>query len=76
MGSTIRRSNPGKGEIFRTRSDRLWGPRSILYNLYQVLPEGYTGRGVALTTIPRLEPQLNKEESYNSTPALGLHGQF
>ena len=25
-------SNPGGGEIFRTRPDRPWGPPSFLYN--------------------------------------------
>ena len=30
---------PG-GEIFRTCSDRPWGPTSLLYNEYRVFPEG------------------------------------
>jgi hypothetical protein len=34
----VRGSNPGGGEIFRTRPDRPWGPPSLLYNGYQVLP--------------------------------------
>ena len=29
-------SNPGGGEIFRTRPDRSWGPSSLLYNGYRV----------------------------------------
>jgi hypothetical protein len=33
-------SNPGGGEIFRTFPDRPWGPPSLLYNGYQVLPGG------------------------------------
>ena len=28
------------GEIFRTRSDRPWGPPSLLYNRYRVFPGG------------------------------------
>ena len=32
-GWTVRGSNPGKDEIFRTR---LWGPPSLLYNGYRV----------------------------------------
>jgi len=28
------------GEIFRTRPDRLWGPHSLLYNGYRVIPGG------------------------------------
>jgi len=33
-------SNPGGGEIFRTRPDRPWGPPSHLYNGNQVFPGG------------------------------------
>jgi hypothetical protein len=33
---TVRGSNPGGGEIFRTRPDRPWGPPSLLYNGYRV----------------------------------------
>ena len=29
-GWTVRGSNPGGGEIFRTRPDRPWGPPSLL----------------------------------------------
>ena len=39
-GWTVRRSNPGGGEIFRTRPDRPWGPSSLLYNGYRVFPRG------------------------------------
>jgi hypothetical protein len=28
-------SNPGEGEILRTRPDRPWGPPNILYNGYR-----------------------------------------
>ena len=33
-------SNPGDGEIFRTCSDRPWGPPSLMYNGYRVFPGG------------------------------------
>ena len=36
-GWTVRGSNPGGGEIFRTRPDRTWGPPSLLYNGYGVI---------------------------------------
>jgi hypothetical protein len=49
-GWTVRRSNPGGGEIFRTRPDRTLGPPSPLYNGYRVLP-GSKAAG-ALTTHP------------------------
>ena len=38
-GWAVRGSNPGVGEIFRTRPDRPWGPHSLLYNGYWVFPE-------------------------------------
>jgi len=37
-GWTVRRSDPGGGENFRTRPDRPWGPPSLLYNSYRVFP--------------------------------------
>jgi hypothetical protein len=37
---TVRGSNPGGGEIFSTRPDRPWGPPSLLYNGYRVIPGG------------------------------------
>ena len=33
------------GEIFRTYPDRPWGPPSLLYNGYRVVPGGKGGRG-------------------------------
>jgi len=37
-GWTIRGSNPGGGEIFRSCPNRPWGPPSLLYNGYRVFP--------------------------------------
>jgi hypothetical protein len=42
-GWTVRESNPGAGEIFRTRPDRPWGPPCLLYNGYRVFPGGKAG---------------------------------
>ena len=39
-GLTVRGSNPSGGENFRTRPDRPWGPPSLLYNGYRVIPGG------------------------------------
>ena len=39
-GWTVRRSNPGGVEIFRTCPNLPWGPSSILYNGYRVFPGG------------------------------------
>jgi hypothetical protein len=41
-GGTVRGSNPGGGEIFRTRPDWPWGPPSLLYEGYRVFPGGKT----------------------------------
>jgi len=40
MGWTVRGSNPGGDEIFRTCPDWPWGPPSFLYNGYRVFPGG------------------------------------
>jgi hypothetical protein len=37
---TVRGSNPGVGENFRTHPDRPWGPPSLLYSGYRVFPGG------------------------------------
>jgi len=37
---TVRGSNSGGGEIFRTCPDRPWGPPGLLYNGYRVFPGG------------------------------------
>ena len=39
-GWTVRGSNPGGGEIFRTCPDRPWGPPTLLHNGYRVFPGG------------------------------------
>jgi len=47
-GCTVRGSNPGEGEIFRTRPDRPCVPPSLLYNGYRFSFQGVKqlGRGV------------------------------
>jgi hypothetical protein len=55
-GWTVRGSNPGEGEIFRTYPDRPWGPPSLLFNEYRVFPGVECGRGVTLTPRPLLVP--------------------
>jgi hypothetical protein len=39
-GWTIRGSNPGGREIFRTHPDRPWGPPTLLCNGYRVFHGG------------------------------------
>ena len=55
-GWTVRGSNPGGGEIFRTCPDRPWGPPSLLYNGHRVYRGVKSGRGVTLTPHPLLVP--------------------
>jgi hypothetical protein len=43
-GWTVRGSNAGEGEIFRTRPDRPWGPPSLLYNGYRIFPGSKAAR--------------------------------
>ena len=50
-GCTLRGSNPGGGEIIRTRPDLPWDPPRV---------PGLSW-GVALTTHPHLAPRLKKE---------------
>jgi hypothetical protein len=57
-GWTVRGSNPGGGEIFRTRQDRPCDPPSLLYSGYRVFPGvKRPGRGVDthLYIAPRLK---------------------
>jgi len=54
-------SNPGGGEIFRTRPDRPWGPPSLLYNGYRVFPGGKERPGRGVDHPPDLAPRLKKE---------------
>ena len=49
---TVRGSNPGGGEIFRTCPDRPWGPPSLLYNGYRVFPGGKVRPGRAADHSP------------------------
>jgi len=37
-GWMVKGSNPGRGEISLSRSDRPWGPPSLLYNGHGVYP--------------------------------------
>ena len=47
-GWTVRGSNPGGGEIFRTCPDRPWGPPRLLYNGYRSFPGGKERSGRAI----------------------------
>jgi hypothetical protein len=62
-----------RGEIFSTRSDRPWGPPSLLYYGYRAFPGGKAA-GASCYHPSHLQPRLRKEYSYTSTPPLGFRG--
>jgi len=68
---TVRRSNPGGGEIFRTCPDLSWWPPSFLYDGHRVIPGGKEAGAWRLPTTPS-----STEYRYTFTPHLGLHGMF
>jgi len=59
-GWTVRGSNPGGDEIFRTCPDRPWSPSSILYNGYRVFSGGKERPGRDADTTPILVPWSRK----------------
>jgi len=61
LGWTVRGSNPGGGEIFRTCPDRPWGPSSLLYNGYRVFPGGKKRPGRAADHSPPSSAVVNKD---------------
>jgi len=58
---TVRGSNPGGGEIFRTCPDRPWGPPSLLYNGYRVFPGGKDWPGRDADPLPPFSAVVMKE---------------
>jgi len=71
MGWTVRGSNPGGGEIFRTCPDRPRGPPILLYNGYRVFPGGKLRTGRDADHSPPSSAVVKKEYSYTSTPPMG-----
>ena len=70
-GWTVRGSKFGVGEIFRTRPNRPWAhPASYTLGTGPLLGVKRPGRGVDHP--PHLAPRLKKQQSYTSTPPLGL----
>ena len=70
-GWTVRGSNPGVGEIFRTCPDRPWGPPSLQYNRYRVLPEGKERPTRDADPLPLLVPWSRKSRAIPPTPSMG-----
>ena len=72
MVKTVRQSNPGGCEIFRTRPDRPWGPPSLLYNGYEI----FHGNKAAGAWRQAPTPSSAEVEERASTLPLGLLGLF
>jgi len=75
MGWTVRGSNLGGDEVFRTRPDRPWGPPNLLYNGYRVSPGVKSGQVVTLTPHPLIVPWSRKSRAIPLLPlwAVGLY---
>jgi hypothetical protein len=71
MGWTIWGSNPSGGEIFRTRSDRPWGPPSLLHNEYQV----FAGDKVAVRGADYPPPSSDEVENESSKTVMLCNNQ-
>jgi hypothetical protein len=64
------------GKIFRTRPDRPSGPCSLLYKAYQVSFPGVKRSGRGVDHPLYLVPRLKEQQSYTSTPPLGLRSRL
>jgi len=62
---------PLGGEIFRTCPHRPWGPPSLLYKGYRVVPGGKERPGRDADHSPPSSAVAKKEYSYTSTPPMG-----
>jgi len=62
------------GTRFSARSDRPWGPPSLLYNRYRVFPGGKVRPGRAADHWPPSSAAVMEEYSYTSTHPLGQTG--
>jgi hypothetical protein len=67
-GLDDRRSNLRRSEIFRSRTERLWGPPNLLYNGYWVSFPGVKRLARCVNHTPHLASRLRKDWSYTSTP--------
>jgi hypothetical protein len=64
-------SNPGGGEIFRTRPDRPWDPPSLLCNGYRVFP-GVKRPGHGADHPPPLTSRLRMSRAITLLPLWAL----
>jgi len=69
VGKAVLGSNPGGGEIFRTRLDRSWGPTSLLYNGYRVsCPGGKAAEAWRWPPTPSTAEVKEREELHLYSP--------
>jgi hypothetical protein len=76
-GWTVEGSNPRRSEIFRTRSERPWGPTSLLYSGYQVFPSGEVTGAWSWPPTPSSAKDKEKVEPYfhsSSVPSWPVPG--
>ena len=71
LGWTVRGSNTGRGEIFRTSPDRPCAPPSLLYNGYRIFHGGKERPERDADTSPPSSAAVMKEQNYTSTPPMG-----
>jgi hypothetical protein len=68
-GWTVRGSNPGGGEIFRTCPNRPWGPPSLLCNEFRVLPGCKTAEAWRWPPSPSSAEVKERVELYLYSPS-------
>ena len=73
MGWKVRGSNPGEGEIFRTRPDWPLGPPCLLYNGYPISSLSKAARAWRWPPTPSSAEVKETVELYPYSPS-GLHG--
>jgi hypothetical protein len=77
-GWMIAGSSTERGRAFFSsppRPDRLWGPPSLLSNVYQeIFSWGQSGRGREADHSPPSSAEAKSAWSYTSTPSICLHG--
>ena len=75
MDCTVRESNPGAEEIFRTSIERSRPSPTLLYNRYQFFHWVKNGRGLVLTNYRHVAGSLPMGWGYNSALSQCLHRQ-
>ena len=68
MSWTVQGSNTSRDKIFRTCSDRPWGPPGLLYNGYRVFHGAKERPGHDADPSPPSSAMVMIEQNYTSTP--------